>query len=188
MTEDQIRAANTKIDFTGVEEATGSNMTMPGTIATFKITDGEFVSSKDKGTPGLKCAFEEEQGSSFSHTFWLTENAISRVQHLAKHATGEKWVGQLDVNQMIASLKGKFVHLKVGAQINEKNGRVYPDLAFGGFSADTLEELKFNARELETIEKGKALASQTNVNNADTETAATPAPAAAASPEQADDF
>ena len=169
MTEQEIQAANLQLDFDGVEEAQGSNMTMPGTIGMFTISDCVYAPSKDKGTPGLKFTFDSADGSSFTHTFWLTGKALSRLQHLAKHALNTSLSGKIQTSQLVVSFKGKKVALKVTAQINESNGRVYPDLPFGGFAADKVEDLKFNGRELEEIEKGKALAARTNNSQADAE-------------------
>ena len=83
MTPEEIQAANLQLDFTGVEEAEGSNMTQPGMITIFKIIEGEFLSSKDKGTPGIKLTFVEKDGSSFTHNFWLTAKALGRSNTLS---------------------------------------------------------------------------------------------------------
>ena len=173
MTDQEIQASNLPLNFDGVEEAQGSNMTEPGIIGMFTITEGEFISSKSKGTPGVKFTFEEEGGSSFNHTFWLKPKALNRIQHLAKHAAKTSLSGSLQPAQLIAMFKGKVIPMKITAQINVEKGRVYPDLPYGGFTAESIDELKFNPRELEEIEKGKNLTAVTNVNNADDDLATT---------------
>lgn len=192
-TQEEIQAANLQLDFTEVEEAEGSNMTVPGTIAKFKITEGEFVSSKEKGTPGLRFTFTEQEGSSFGHSFWLTAKALGRIKHLVKHAAKAELSGTLTPAQIIAMVKGKIVPLKVTAQINHEQGRVYPDLPFGGFAADTVEELSFTAKEKEVIENGKNVQAKTNISNADTDATGTEddlvvGSAEGASQTEADDF
>jgi len=186
MTPEEIQASSVQLNFDSVEEAEGSNMTQPGTIEIFKITEGEFVSSKEKGTPGIKLTFLEKAGSSFSHNFWLTAKALGRIKHLVKHAAQQELSGNVTPSQIIAMVKDKKLPLKVTAQINTQNGRVYPDLPFGGFSANKVEELSYTGKENEEIAKGKALASQNHVSNADSEIA--DAPVSPGNQVEADDF
>jgi len=189
MTPEEIQAANLQLNFDGVEEAEGSNMTEPGMITIFKIIEGEFISSKEKGTPGIKLTFVEKDGSSFTHNFWLTAKALGRIKHLAKYAANATLSGQILPSQIIAMVKDKKLPLKITAQINTQNGRVYPDLPFGGFSAEKVEDLTFTAKENEEIAKGKALASENHVSNSDTETPTAGAPAATpGTQDEADDF
>ena len=190
MTPEEIQASNLQLNFDGIDEAEGSNMTQPGMIAIFKVTEGEFISSKEKGTPGIKCTFLEKEGSSFTHNFWLTAKALGRIKHLVKHAAKQTLSGTVLPSQIIAMVKDKKLPLKVTAQINTQNGRIYPDLPFGGFSAETVEELVFTAKENDEIAKGKALASENNVSNADAETSATNTPAqdTPGSQQEADEF
>jgi len=164
------QAAGLQFSFTNVESAEGYNNTEPGTIGIFTITETEFVKSKDKGTPGLKCTFTHKlDSSSFPHTFWLTANALPRIQHLAEHALKQKLSGDLTGANLCQMFKGKEIPLKVTAQIDEKRGRVYADLPFGGFSANDVSELKFSAAEKAQIDKSKGVTEASNVANADTE-------------------
>jgi len=189
MTPEEIQAANLQLDFTGVEEAEGSNMTQPGMITIFKIIEGEFLSSKEKGTPGIKLTFVEKDGSSFTHNFWLTAKALGRVKHLVKYAANQELSGNIMPSQIIAMVKDKKLPLKVTAQINTQNGRVYPDLPFGGFSAEKVEDLTFTVKENEEIAKGKALASENHVSNSDAETPTAGTPAATpGTQDDADEF
>lgn len=168
--DEQAQAQSLPLNFEGVDEAV-TQFTSPGTIAMFTIADCEFVNSKEKKTPGLKCTFTEVGGdeSTFSHNFWLTPNALTRIQTLAKYALKQKLVGQMNPAGLAAMFKGKQLPLKVIPQINEAKGRVYADLSYADFSADKIEELKFNAKEKADIERGKALIRQTDVKNADSD-------------------
>jgi hypothetical protein len=170
MNPNDLAAASINLNFDNVEEAAGSNITQPGTISVFTITGGEYLQSKEKGTPGLKLTFEDTlDGSSFNHTFWLTASALGRIQHLAKHTLKQALSGAVTPANLIAVFKGKKLPLKVTAQINDEKGRVYPDLPFGGFTADKLEELKFSSSELAEIERSKTVSANAKVANADVE-------------------
>jgi hypothetical protein len=172
-----------QFNFNNVQSAEGYNNTEPGTIAFFKISDAEFIKSKDKGTPGLKCTFEqigrntiadEKEanagiGSTFSHSFWLTANALPRVQHLAEHALKQKLSGDLTGSNLVAMFKGKELPLKVTAQIDDKTGKVYANLPFGGFSAEEISNLKLSSSEQAEIAKSESVVAKTNIANADTE-------------------
>ena len=189
--EEQALAQSLPLNFEGVDEAISTQFTQPGTIAMFTITDCEFVESKEKKTPGLKCTFTEIGGdeSTFSHNFWLTPNALTRIQTLAKYALKQKLVGQMNPAGLAAMFKGKQLPLKVIPQINEAKGRVYADLSYADFSADKIEELKFNAKEKADIERGKALVRQTDIKNADTDaTASTTTGPTPGTAQAADDF
>ena len=189
--EEQALAQSLPLNFEGVDEAVNTQFTQPGTIAMFTITNCEFVNSKEKKTPGLKCTFTEVGGdeSTFSHNFWLTPNALTRIQTLAKFALKQKLVGQMNPAGLAAMFKGKTLPLKVIPQINETKGKVYADLSYADFSADKIEELKFNAKEKADIERGKSVVAQTNIQNADADapanTATGPTPG---NTQAADDF
>jgi hypothetical protein len=149
------------LNFDGVEEAKGGNMTMPGTISTFKIKAVGFDNSTNKGTRGMNIEFvDTNDGSSFKHTFWLSQKALTRVQHLVSHACKQKLQGQVSEPQLKAMLENKILPLKVTAQITSEN-KVYPDLSFGSFTADDINELSFTSSEREDIERGKALRNAT---------------------------
>ena len=190
--EEQALAQSLPLNFEGVDEAVNTQFTQPGTIAMFIITDCEFITAKtEKATPGLKCTFTEIGGEEtvFSHSFWLTANSLTRIQTLATHALKEKLVGQINPAGLVARFKGKQLPLKVIAQINETKGRAYAGLSYADFSAEKIEELKFNAKEIADIERGKALVAQTNIQNADTDTTASaPTGATPGSTQAADDF
>jgi len=178
--------AGLQFNFNNVDSAQGYNNTEPGTIAMFKISDTEFIKSKDKGTPGLKCTFEQTGpnlnepdeskknkgiGSTFPHTFWLTANALPRVQHLSKSAVKAPLSGDLTGPALCAMFKDKVLPLKVTAQIDEKKGRVYCDLAYGGFSSEEgrIEDISFSNAEVALIEKSKSVVSRSDVATADAE-------------------
>lgn len=168
MTNDQ--AAAQPFNFNNVEAAKGYNNTEPGTIGNFIISETEFVKSRDKGTPGLKCTFTHKtDGSTFPHTFWLTAGALPRIQAMAEVALGQKLSGDITGPNLCAMFKGKELPLKVTAQIDEKKGRVYADLPFGGFTDKDISELKFSANEKAEIEKSKTVTVKSDPVNADTE-------------------
>ena len=167
MDEQQAQAANTSYDFTGVKKA--DSFTVPGTIADFTIADTEHMHSEKKGTPGLKCTFQEAAGSSFSHTFWLTANALSRLQSLAEYVGVPPLTGPKTGAQLEAIFKGKKLPLKIIPQVTN-DGKVYADIPFGDFSASNVNELSFTAKELKDIENAEAISSRTSVVNADSET------------------
>jgi hypothetical protein len=64
--------------------------------------------------------------------------------------------------------KGKKLPLKITPQIG-KDGKVYANLPFGGFSARSTGDLSFSAKELQEIEAAKVIANKSNVANADSE-------------------
>ena len=171
------------MNFDGVEEAQ-SGMTAPGTKGIFKITKVEAKTNMN-GKEYLAITFESEDGSSFTHMFYWTEKAVSRIQHLWKHATGTKLEGEVAIQQVIAGLTGKKVGLKVIGRIGT-NGRSYPDLSYGGFACDaTAEEvakLQFTATEQRAVDAALENAQNQGVENADSEA---PTPEATAT---ADDF
>ena len=191
MTEEQALAQNLPLNFEGVDEAVNTQFTQPGTIAMFTISDCEFITSKEKSTPGLKVTFTEisKDETVFSHNFWLTANSLTRIQTLAKYTLKEKLIGQINPAGLVARFKGKQLPLKVIAQINETKGRAYASLSYADFSAEKIEELKFNAKEIADIERGKTLVAQTNIQNADTDTtASTSAGPTPGNTQAADDF
>lgn len=158
---------NGTFDFTNVNPAEGVNYTQPGTIGDFKITECKYEVSKKKGTPGLRVQFTcLEDQSTFSHSFWLTPNSLPKVQHLAEHAIKNRLNGQMTGDQLAGVFKDKQLPLKVIGQIGE-DGNVYADLPFGGFSANTKEDLRFTKSELEKIEECKNAAARASVSTAD---------------------
>ena len=119
MDEQQANATNQSFNFTGVEASSG--FTPPGTIDEFTIIKAEYIKSEKKGTPGLKCTFEaKEDKSTFSHTFYLTANALTRVQTLAKYALKQALSGEATGANLEAMFKDKKLPLKVTAQIADK--------------------------------------------------------------------
>lgn len=151
-------------------------MTLPGTIGMFEITNVEFTTSTQKQTKGMKITFTGEDGSSFSHTFWLTPDALSRIQYLAKHTLKQTFNGTMSEAQLIASFKSKKLPLKVIGQVGQ-NGKGYPDLAFAGFSADTVAELQFSTKDQQLIDAALLAMQNSRSSNADTEKSV-PTPAA----------
>lgn len=163
------------MNFDKVEEAQGGSMVMPGTKAIFTIGDIENGVSTG-GKDFLKIKFESEVGS-FSHYFYLSEGALSRVQHLWKHSHDETpLTGDVSIEGLIAGFKDKKVALKVTGRIAQ-NGKTYPDLAFGGFAAGVadLETLDFSPREQSEITAALANMQNQPVAQADTETSDTEA-------------
>lgn len=164
-----------QFDFTGIEPAKGGSMTLPGTIGMFEITNVEFVTSTQKGTSGMKLTFAGEDASTFTHTFWLTPDALSRIQYIAKYAVKKTFSGQMTEVQLTAAFKGKKLPLKVIGQVSTTNGKGYPDLAFAGFSGETVEELQFSTRDQQLIDAALTAMKNSAVNNADVEKASAPA-------------
>jgi len=164
------------LNFDGVQDAKGGDMVLPGTKAIFTIAEVEHGTSTNKGTPYLKMKFLSDDGASFTHSFYLSEKALSRIQHLWKHSHGgEELKGQVTIEGLIAGFKGRKVGLKVTGMIGN-NGKTYPDLPFGGFACDptaeALEELQFTSTEQADIAKALENREKQSVNNADIETVA----------------
>jgi len=156
------------LNFDNVQDAQSSNMILPGTIGIFTIKDveaGVTPNSKEY----LKVTFENENGS-FSHSFYLSEKALPRVQHLwMKSHNGEMLKGEIEINAIVAGLINRKVGLKVGGTISNK-GKTYPDLAFGGFASlptqEDLANLKFSAREQMDVDAALDNMKNQSVNNA----------------------
>lgn len=170
------------LNFDGIEAAADRIMTQPGTIGVFKIVKPEFGESKEKHTRYLKLVFEDKT-SSFSHSFYLSEKALPRLQSLAEASLGAKLTGNLNDEQIIAKFTGKEVALKVTGQVST-TGKGYPNLSFGGFCKPKgeVQFLEFNSKEVEEIEAAKAAIARNPGASADQESAgtATGAPAAGA--------
>jgi hypothetical protein len=136
------------INFDNVQD-TGRPMTSPGTIAVFEISKIEFKLSKEKNSPYAELEFTEEGGATgFRESFYLTEKALPRLQHVAINFMGAKLAGDLTEEQIVAKLSKKRGGLKVGGRVSS-NGKGYPSLAFGGFAkpAGQVGELSFTAAE-----------------------------------------
>ena len=164
------------LNFNGVQEAQGGDMVLPGTKAIFTVAEVESGESSQKGTPFLKVKFVANDGASFTHSFYLVEKALSRLQHLWKHThAGQELSGNVSIEALVTGLKGKKVALKVTGRIGS-NGKTYPDLSFGGFAADPTEEglksLEFTASEQADIAVALENRTKQSVQNADTETIA----------------
>jgi hypothetical protein len=169
-----------KINFKGVEEARESQMTEPGTIDVFTIKEVKFDSTKNKGTYYMGVTFQRPTDS-FNHSFFLSEKALPRVKSLVKHAANKELEDELSEEQLIKMLEGRELALKVIPKFDEENGRVYPDLAFGGFckDAEDLSKLVFNEREKADIERARTIRRKANPADADAPTTKTAAPVAA---------
>lgn len=162
-----------KINFKGVEEARESQMTEPGTIDVFTIKDVKFDSTKNKGTYYMGITFART-ADSFNHSFFLSEKALPRVKSLVKHAcSGKELDDELSEEQLIAMLKDREVALKVIPKFDEENGKVYPDLGFGGFckDPDDVSKLAFNEREQADIKRAREMRSKSSTADADAPTA-----------------
>jgi hypothetical protein len=160
-------------NFSDVQEAQGSSMVLPGTIGIFTIKNAEEGTSKN-GKEFVAIEFESAEGSSFKHTFYLVEKALSRIQHLWKHThEGNLLSGDVTTKALVAGFIGKKVGLKVSGRISN-NGKSYSDLAFGGFACDPTEdkvnELNFTPQEKKNIEDALNNMNNQSVSNADKET------------------
>lgn len=173
-----------KINFKGVEEARESQMTEPGTIDVFTIKDVKFDSTKNKGTYYMGVTFART-ADSFNHSFFLSEKALPRVKSLVKHAAQKELDDELSEEQLIKMLKDRDIALKVIAKFDEDNGRVFPDLGFGGFCKDPedVAQLAFNEREKRDIERGREMRSKSKPADADAPIAKSAASKPAASDE-----
>lgn len=165
---------NKKLNFDNVEEP-GLPLTSPGTIAIFLISEPKFDSSKEKGTPFLGVNFQQigDTGSivsQFTESFYTTQKAMPRIQHLVSRSTGSKLAGDVTEEQIVTKLKGKKVALKVGGRVGS-NGNGYPRLAFGNFAAapDKIGELSFTPAEQAEVEKALQAIAESRSRNADSE-------------------
>lgn len=142
------------INFKGVTEAKDKVSTRPGTIGVFTISEVKFDTTKNKGTYYMGVTFTRSNDE-FSHSFFLTEKALSRIKSLVKHTAGVELDSEVMEEKLIALLKGKEIALKVTARIDETNGRAYPDLGFAGFCKNPTEisALVFSSKEEELNKK-----------------------------------
>lgn len=167
---------NKKLNFDNVDEP-GKPLTSPGTIAIFLMGDVKFDSSKDKGTPYLGVNFKElgEGGavvSQFTESFYTTQKAMPRIQHLVSRSTGAKLAGDVTEEQIVAKLSNKKVALKVGGRVGS-NGNGYPRLGFGNFAAapDKIGELSFTPAEKAEVEKALQAIAESRSRQADDDSA-----------------
>ena len=148
-----------KISFKGVEEAKERIMTPVGTIDVFTIEEVKFDATTKKGTYYMGVTFGRLTDS-FNHSFFLSEKALPRVKSLCKVAGKELGPeDELAEEQLKALLTGKKMALKVIPKFDEENGKVYPDLPFGGFAktVDKKDELAFSDQEKANIAKAKQM-------------------------------
>lgn len=159
------------INFSGVEEAKGGGMVKFGTIGVFKVKAIKFGTSPDKGTPYVEPEFVNADGESFRESFYLTDKALPKLQHLIVAATGNKAPDQLSYQQLEAMLMNKKVALKVHGNHVPAKGAVYPTLGFGGFAKpeDKLAELVFTASEQQEHERFAQIVASSSSSTADSE-------------------
>lgn len=166
------------LNFDGVVATADKQFTRPGTIDIFEIKKVEFGKSKNKGTAGMTCTFENED-SSFNDTFYLqgstadkTKVMLGRVQALYSYVFGEdaKLTGNVTPDQIVAKLTGKKLALKVGGEVSN-TGKGYAKLGFAGFGAmaDQVTFLKFNADEQKMVQNALDAIEASRTNRADSE-------------------
>jgi hypothetical protein len=177
------------LNFSGVEEA-GKPLTSPGTKAVFTLKKITFGTSKEKNTPGMTVELEQAGGvSQFKETFYTTEKAMPRIQHLHKAVTGAKIEGTVTEEQLVAKLEGKKVGLKVIGRVGS-DGNGYPALPFGGFacSIDKVGDLEFTVQEQNAIAAALKAAEESRSKNSDSESSGGSGSAPTSKSKSDDDF
>lgn len=139
-------------DFSTAPEATasqGSTLVRPGTIDKFTVEKVEITADVEGKTDNAKITFSSASGN-FNHTFYITQGALPRINHLLSQFLRKSNSGQASFEQIVNALKsleGTSAYLRVFGKLNTDKGTVYPDLPFGGFAAQTAEELTWSAKE-----------------------------------------
>ena len=134
------------MNFTGVEESAGSKYLVPG-VHEVKITKTEFGESTTKQTPFMKVFFEDGDGATMNESFYMSQGALPRIQHLVSNFTTSKLTGDVTSASLNALLVGKRARLLVdGEKTFNKDGKVvtYTRLRFGGFAQPLNDNRKFN--------------------------------------------
>lgn len=160
-----------ELDFKGVDQAKGKPMTVPGTIGLFTITAVKFDKSKEKQTPYMEVTFDHESdGTQFRHSFYLSQKALPRIQHLIASATGSEITEKITHEILPKKLMGKKIGLKVLGEISNK-GKGFPTISYSGFatSPEEVQFLSLTSLEKEACEAAKEAMKRSTVENADTE-------------------
>lgn len=133
---------NMNFDFTGVEEAKSSFVNrLDCGVHSVTITGVKFdVHKSNDGTekPYADITFANEDGQHVER-FFFTVNALPRVQHLVKNATGKELAGSVNAVQFEKGMVGKQLDIKIVGKEYMKDGestiRVRRELGFSGFAA-----------------------------------------------------
>lgn len=132
------------LNFDGVEEAINNLKPQAKQgIGIYTIEKLEFKSNKN-GNPFVWVSFGNGT-EELRHQFYLTAASITRLQTLAKAATGNLLTGQLTPENLEAIFIGKKVRLKVDSvtRSTATGQRTFPDLAFAGFAESPSVETKW---------------------------------------------
>lgn len=172
------------LNFKGVEEA-GRPLTSPGTKDVFTLKSVVFGASKEKGTASMTVEFiQRNELSGFKESFYITEKAMGRIQHLVSRTTGTKLDGDVTEEQMIAKLQGKKIGLKVIGRVGQ-DGNGYPCLPYGGFACkpEEVNNLEFTPQEQNAINAALKAAEEARSKGADSEgSSSSSSPGSASSP------
>lgn len=145
-------------DFTGSKIAESREFTLPGTIGIFISTKIEFGESKEKKTPYMRIHWQAEkvkkdgqlvpETSSFSEDYFLTQNALDRINYIHDKIHGGTMSGSISTEQLTAKFLNKRLALKVGGQISS-NGKGFTRLGYSGYAEkpEDIEKLKWSTRE-----------------------------------------
>jgi hypothetical protein len=142
------------LDFSTATEAVasqGSTLARPGTIDKFTVEKVEIkeVGTGDSAKDVANVSFTSASGN-LRESFFITQAALPRIKHLLSQFLRKPFETQMTYEQLVATLEGtvgQSAYLRVFGRLNTEKGTVYPNLPFGGFAAQTEEELSWSAKE-----------------------------------------
>jgi hypothetical protein len=142
------------LDFSTAAEATasqGSTLVRPGTIDKFTVEKVEIktVGEGDNAKDVANVTFTSASGN-LRESFFITQNALPRIKHLLSQFLRKPFETQMTYDQLVATLNGLVgtsAYLRVTGKLNTDKGTVYPNLPFGGFAAQSAEELSWTPKE-----------------------------------------
>jgi len=142
------------LDFSTATEAVasqGSTLARPGTIDKFTVEKVEIkeVGTGDSAKDVANISFTSASGN-LRESFFITQAALPRIKHFLSQFLRKPFETQMTYEQLVATLEstvGQSAYLRVFGKLNTDKGTVFPNLPFGGFAAQTEEELSWSAKE-----------------------------------------
>jgi hypothetical protein len=142
------------LDFSTATEAVasqGSTLVRPGTIDKFTVEKLEIksVGEGDNAKDVANVTFTSASGN-LRESFFITQAALPRIKHLLSQFLRKPFETQMSYDQLVATLNGLVntsAYLRVTGKLNTDKGTVYPNLPYGGFAAQSAEELSWTPKE-----------------------------------------
>jgi hypothetical protein len=141
------------LDFSTAAEAVASQTSLvrPGTIDKFTVEKLEIksVGEGDNAKDVANVTFTSASGN-LRESFFITQAALPRIKHLLSQFLRKPFETQMSYDQLVATLNGLVgtsAYLRVTGKLNTDKGTVYPNLPYGGFAAQSAEELSWTPKE-----------------------------------------